>query len=124
MTRTASIALVVCLWASTANAEGVGWLLMRPHVEAGEIQTDEHISQWHQVAAFDTAQDCMQEKLSLEGLFFDRVEDAESAAWTMALAALEASRCVPAEYVCGREVGQPSSGSSDAQPISGWSPRW
>ena len=88
------------------------------------LATDEPVSQWHQVAAFDTAKECMQEKLWLEGLFWDRAEDAEGTAWSIALDAVGASRCVPAKYVSRPEARQRSTGSSDAQPISGWRAPW
>jgi len=120
MTRTATIVLLGCLWASltsTANAGTTGWLLMRPRFDGEHIVTDEPVSQWHQVAAFDTGKECMDEKLTLEGLFFDRAEDTEATAWTMALAAVGASRYVPAEYVYGARAKQVQSSSSGGQRI-------
>ena len=117
MTRTVTVAFVLCLCASTANAETSGWVLMRPPLGIEYLETDAPISEWHQVAAFDTAKECMQEKLTLEGLFSDMAEDTESAAWTIALEVVEASRCVPAEYVYGgRGARQGSSGGGAAQP--------
>ena len=98
-----------CLWATlagAANAGTAGWPLMRPPLGGEYVRTDEPISEWHQVAGFDTAKECMQEKVALDGLFFDRAEDTESAAWTIALAAVGASRCVPAEYVYGPRARQ------------------
>ena len=89
---------------SPAFAEDGGWLLMRPVADGGELRTDEPIARWQQVGTFDSPQECMQEKLAMRELMYDRYEDAdamEAAAWTVVAAAIDASRCVPAKYVHG-----------------------
>ena len=87
-----------------AEADVGAWLLMRPLADGGELRTDEPIARWQQVGTFDSPQECMHEKLAMRELLYDRYEDAdamEAAAWTVVAAAINASRCVPAEHVYG-----------------------
>ena len=87
-----------------AEADAGAWLLMRPLADGDGLRTDEPITHWQRVGTFDSPQECMQEKLAMRELLYDRYEDAdttEAAAWTVVAAAINASRCVPVGHVYG-----------------------